>query len=93
MLAGIIKVLSVNLILFLLKKNIEFIKRSYSNLQLLEPTLSVVDLLLDDLSVLLQRHLLVLVVVQLLLRLLQLKSNTIPFLLSLGFGLNKIESQ
>lgn len=81
------------MILFLLKKNIEFIKRSYSNLQLLEPTLSVVDLLLDDLSVLLQRHLLVLVVVQLLLRLLQLKSNTIPFLLSLGFGLNKIESK
>ena len=81
------------MILFLLKKNIEFIKRSYSNLQLLEPTLSVVDLLLDDLSVLLQRHLLVLVVVHLLLRLLQLKSNTIPFLLSLGFGLNKIESQ
>ena len=85
--------MSVNLILFLLKKNIEFIKRSYSNLQLLEPTLSVVDLLLDDLSVLLQRHLLVLVVVQLLLRLFQLKSNTIPFLLSLGFRLNKIESQ
>ena len=81
------------MILFLLKKNIEFIKRSYSNLQLLEPTLSVVDLLLDDLSVLLQRHLLVLVVVQLLLRLLQFKSNTIPFLLRLGFGLNKIESK
>ena len=80
------------MILFLLK-DIKFIKRSYSNLQLLEPTLSVVDLLLDDLSVLLQRHLLVLVVVQLLLRLLQLKSNTIPLLLRLGFGLNKIESQ
>ena len=93
MLAGIIKVLSVNLILFLLKEIYNLSNVIYSNLQLLEPTLSVVDLLLDDLSVLLQRHLLVLVVVQLLLRLLQFKSNTIPFLLRLGFGLNKIESK
>ena len=58
-----------------------------SSLKLLKPALGVVDLLLDDLALLLKRQLLTLVICQILLGLLQLKSNCVPLLLSLGLGL------
>merc|ERR1712240_535342 len=58
-----------------------------SPLELLKPALGVVDLLLDHLALLLQSHLLVLVVGQVLLGLLQLESNSVPLLLSFGLGL------
>ena len=58
-----------------------------SPLELLKPALGVVDLLLDHLALLLKRQLLTLVVGQVLLGLLQLESNCVPLLLSLGLGL------
>merc|ERR1719430_2722265 len=60
-----------------------------SPLQFLKPALSIVDLLLDHLALLLEGHLFVLVVTQLLLGLLEFKSNTIPLFFGLSLGLVK----
>merc|ERR1719370_220081 len=58
-------------------------------LQLLKPSLGIVDLLLDHLALLLKGHLFILVVTQLLLGFLEFESNTIPLLF--GFCLRLIQ--
>merc|ERR1719234_852071 len=58
-----------------------------SPLELLEPALGVVDLLLDHLALLLKGHLFILVVAQLLLGFLEFESNTIPLLFGLSLSL------